>query len=322
MKSILSLCMQDFKRLLTNALFWVLAGTLVVMVLVVNLALPQELAPEEFGLVTYNIAQTIPTVETMSSEEALREAVKNGDAIGLIGGSDGITVVHPGLSEKTLNAVMLMLSGAAQETIPVEILDTQIEAIPFNLRMSPIFICFEALITGFILGGALMLAEKEDGTVNVLRISPTGTMRYLVSKSLLFSIIGTLYATLICVFTIGFDISWGIFLPLAFFGTLIFTLIGLAYTTLFKEMSGWFFSMALLLSINMLPVISFTSPAFSPLWMKFIPSYPILFAFEKALFGGTQDVMYTILSIAGWCIAAYLLATLAVSKRFLKEART
>jgi len=321
MKGILLLCVQDFKRLLTNALFWVLAGTLVVMVLVVDLALPKKLAPEEFGIVTYNISQTIPDAEVMDSEEAVREAVRNNDKIGLIGGTDGITVVHPGLSEKTLNAVMLMFSGASPQTIPVEVLNAQSEAIPFNLHMSPLFICFEALLTGFILGGALMLAEREDGTVNALRISPTGTARYLISKSLLFSVIGTIYAALICVFTVGFDISWGIFVPLAFFGTMIFTLIGLAYTTLFHEMNGWFFSMVLLLGINMMPVISYTTPAFSPLWMKFIPSYPILFAFEKAVFGGAPETLYTILSMASWLIISYLAATLMVSKLFLKGGR-
>ncbi|HOP11154.1 MAG TPA: hypothetical protein PK629_06665 [Oscillospiraceae bacterium] len=321
MKSVFFLCVQDFKRLLTNALFWVLAGTLVVIVLVVNLALPSEIAPEEFNIVTYNLTNGALYGEVMDSEEALREAVSDGGMIGLIGGSDGLTVVHPGLSEKTLNAVMLMLSGAGSQEISVEILNAQTEVIPFNLRISPIFICFEALLTGFILGGALMLAEKEDGTVNVLRISPTGTARYLISKSLLFSVIGTLYATLICVFTIGFDIAWDVFLPLAFFGTLIFTLIGLAYTTLFHEMSGWFFSMVVLLGINMLPVISYTTPAFSPLWMKFIPSYPILFAFQKSLFGGTPETLYTILSMVGWLIISYLIASLMVSKLFLKEVR-
>jgi len=321
MKGILYLCVQDFRRLLTNALFWVLAGTLVVIVLVVDLALPKEIAPESYGIATFNLSITIPNTEVMDSEEAVREAVRGGDVIGLIGDADGVTVIHPGLSDKTIYAIMLTLSGGQSQEIPVEILNASSEVIPFNLRMAPVFICFEALITGLILGGALMLAEREDGTVNALRISPVGTTRYLLSKSLLFSLIGTLYSTLICVFTVGFDISWGVFLPLTFFGTLIFTLLGLAYTTLFREMSGWFFSMAVLLGINMLPVVAYTSPAFSPLWMKFIPSYPILFAFEKAVFGGTSDALYTILSIAGWCIVSYLIASLMISKLFLKEVR-
>ncbi len=39
---------------------------------------------------------------------------------------------------------------------------------------------------GFILGGALMLSEKVEGTIRALRISPMGVDRYLISKTLFF----------------------------------------------------------------------------------------------------------------------------------------
>ena len=74
------------------------------------------------------------------------------------------------------------------------------------------------------------------------------------------------------------------FLPLSFIGTAVFTMIGLAYTSPFRDMSGWFFSMIALLSINMLPVISYTSPAFTPFWMRLIPSYPMLMVYRAAMF--------------------------------------
>ncbi len=163
-----------------------------------------------------------------------------------------------------------------------------------------------------------MLAEKQDGTVKALRISPFGAGRYVVSKTLLFSLIGTLYATLICVLTVGFQINWGLFLPLSFFGTAVFTMIGLAYTTPFHDMSGWFFSMVVLLSINMLPIISYTSPSFAPFWMKLIPSYPILMAYRSAIFGGTVELGYTVLAIGGWTLVSYTLAHVFVQSKHLK----
>ena len=47
MNGIFALCVQDFKRLLTNALFWVLTVTLVIIILVVNFALPGEVSARE-----------------------------------------------------------------------------------------------------------------------------------------------------------------------------------------------------------------------------------------------------------------------------------
>ena len=321
MKKIRFLCEQDAKRLLTNALFWVLTGTLAVIVLVVDLALPKEAAQTSYRLVTCGAPETFTAGERADSFEALEEAVRGGEAIGVAFGADKMTIVHPGYSEKTLNAIALELSGAQPASVGEEILEADANAVPFHLSSVPIFICFEALMVGFILGGALMLAEKQDGTVRALRVSPLTTARYIAAKTLLFSVIGTAYATLICVLTVGFSIHWGAFLLLSFFGTAVFTMIGLADTTPFRDMSGWFFSMVVLLSVNMLPVLSYSSPAFTPFWMKLIPSYPILMAYRGALFGGSIDLPYTLAAIAAWCGISYLLAHVFVWKKHLKGAR-
>ena len=320
MKSILSTCMQDSKRLLTNALFWVLTATLLIIVLVVDLALPKELSSGGITALTWNAPGDVPFGTPVGSEAALREAVRQGDTIGFVFGEQGLTIVHPGYSEKSLNVYVLELMQGDVAPVQIESLDAEAKEIPFNLLFTPVFIAFEALMVGFILGGALMLAEKQDGTVRALRVSPFSVPRYIVSKTLLFSLIGTLYASLICLLTVGVSVNWAIFLPLSFFGTAVFTLIGLAYTSPFRDMSGWFFSMVVLLSVNMLPVISYTSPAFTPFWMRLIPSYPILMAYRAAMFGGSIDWLYTIAAIGTWGVIAYLIARVFVAKKHLKGA--
>ena len=322
MNSIFSTCVQDSKRLLTNALFWVLTATLVIIVLVVDLALPKEMASADVTTLTWNAPANTTTGTPAESEEQLRESVRQGDTIGLVFQEDGVTIVHPGYSEKTLNSIMLEITQSGFAPVSVETLDTAARQIPFHLRFTPVFICFEALMVGFILGGALMLAEKQDGTVRALRVSPFGTAKYVLAKTLLFSLIGTAYASLICLLTVGVSIHWGPFLLLSFFGTAVFTMIGLAYTSPFRDMSGWFFSMVVLLSANMLPVISYSSPAFTPFWMRLIPSYPILMAYRAAMFGGSIDLWYTIAAILTWGAVSYLLARIFVTKNHLKGAKS
>lgn len=320
MKSILSTCMQDGKRLLTNALFWVLTATLLIIVLVVNLALPKELSSGGVAALTWNAPADALFGTPAESEETLREAVRQGDTIGFVFGEQGLTIVHPGYSEKSLNVYVLELMRGERAPVTVETPDAQVEEIPFNLLFTPVFIAFEALMVGFILGGALMLAEKQDGTVRALRVSPFSVSGYIAAKTLLFSLIGTLYASLICLLTVGVSVNWAIFLPLSFFGTAAFTMIGLAYTSPFRDMSGWFFSMVVLLSVNMLPVISYSNPAFTPFWMRLIPSYPILTAYRAAMFGGSIDWGYTIAAIFVWCGVSFLLARVFVAQKHLKGA--
>lgn len=319
MKSILYSCVQDGKRLFTNALFWVLSATLVVIVLVVDFALPKQTAEEDYRLVTYHAPAAFSEGEPMASMDLLREAVRNGGTIGVSFDESEVTIVHSGYSDQTLNAVALALYGVEPLTVQTQRLLENAREIPQNLRSTPIFVCFEALMVGFILGGALMLAEKQDGTIRAIRVSPMDPVRYILSKTILFSVIGTIYATLIVIPTIGFSIRWGEFLLLSFVGTAVFTWIGLAFTSPFHAMSGWFFSMVLLLSVNMLPAIGYSSPAFSPFWMKWIPSYPLLTAYGSAMFGNSSDKVYLVLSIAVWGAISFILALYAVQKRHFGE---
>ena len=320
MKRVFLICAQDMKRLLTNALFWVLTGTLAVIVLVVDLALPKEAAQQNLRVYTYQAPAAFSAGEAVESRDALRQAVREGDAVGFSFGEGNITIVHPGFSAQTLEAIALELSGVQPAPVATKTLNETAKEIPFHLTSTPIFICFEALMVGFILGGALMLSEKQDGTVRALRVSPLTTGQYIISKTLLFSLIGTVYASLIGLLTVGLAVDWWLFLGLSFFGTAIFTMIGLAYTTPFRDMSGWFFSMVVLLSVNMLPVISYTSPSFTPFWMRLLPSYPSLMAYRHALFGGAYDAGETWLSIAAWGAVAYLLANRLVGNKHLKGA--
>lgn len=318
MSAIASLCIQDGKRLLTNALFWVLSATLVVIILVVDFALPAQVVEEELQFVTYQLAAG-DAGTAVSSREEVYAAVREGGAVGLIGENGGVTVVHPNLSQKTLNAVLLMLGEPAKTQIAVEVTGGM-PAVPFNLRTVPIFICLEALLTGFVLGGALMLDERESGAVRALRVAPVGVLPYILAKTLLFSLIGTAYAALIAVCTVGPGINWLLFVPLTLAGSAVFTLIGLAFTSPFRDMGGWFFSMTLLLSVNMIPVLYYTSPIVAPAWMKAIPSYPLLFTYERALFGGRPDLLFTAAALIAWCLIAFLLARVCVARVFLKGA--
>jgi hypothetical protein len=322
MSGILTLGIQDFKRLLSNALFWVITATLVLIIALINFALPESMTEDSYHIFTYHTDYIADQVTVLNSEEELRQAVKENGTIGLLGNDDGsITVLNPGLSEKTVSAIMTMLYSTSHIDVEVESINADGETIPFNKRMTPVFICFEALIIGFILGGALMLTEKESGIVRALRIAPMGVDRYLISKSVLFSIIAVIYAMLMAVFCVGLSFSILRFILLSFFGAAIFSLIGLAFTTLFKDMSSWFFSMALVLSINMLPVVAYLEPSFSPLWIRVIPSYSMIFAYENILFGMDGNSLSVVLTVAAWCIGAYLLSRLMVGRIFLVKGR-
>ncbi len=315
MKGIVALCKQDVKRLLNNALFWIISATLIIIVLVVHFALPSQLAVVHPEIYIYNAPQYAEKATPVSSADKLEQLVRDTEGIGILGTDHGIEVIHTGIPEKE---VVSLLQGLEADATPIRTraLQHAEESIPFNKRMLPIFIGFEALIVGFILGGALLLSEKEEETVRAIRIAPVSALRYVLSKTLLFAVLGTVYALLMTVLCVGISFHWAQFLLLSLLGSTLFTLMGLCFTVLFRDMSSWFFSAVVLLSINMLTAIAYASPSRSLPIMRYIPSHPIIFAYRDILFGGGMKLS-AVLVILAWCAGLFLLALVCCKRFFL-----
>lgn len=319
MKQVCNLLSQDLKLLLRNAIFWVISVSLVLIVITVNWLVPAEAELDSRSLVVYGMQLPVPGVQVAESPEAVRELVENTDAIGLINTGGGLTVVHSGLSDQAIAALVSQLTPLPEDQPPlnVQALRQSERTTAQNLRMVPMFVSFEAVILGFLMAAILLLGEKQEGTLRAYRVSPGGTLAYVVSKSLLFVLVGTAYAALMVVTTIGFAFNWGQFLLLTVLGCLLYTLLGLSLAVFFQDISGWFFLATLILALNMLPMVSFAVPSFSPGWMQSIPSYGGLFAYEEILFPTGRALGGTFAALGTQALAAFALCMLLVKRKLL-----
>lgn len=207
-------------------------------------------------------------------------------------------------------------AGFPADALTITYLGPVSEPAPFNLRMVPLCICCEAVITGILLSGVLILSEKSEGIARAYRISPGTALEYVLAKTLLFSIIGSLYSLLIAVFTIGFTFNLLPFILLAFTASALFTLIGIAMTVFMRSVSNWLMVLAFVVGINMLAMFSYLFPAAAVDFLKILPAYPIFFAFDNILFG-TQSLK-GFGTIALWTAASLLLCLGCVKYRLLR----
>lgn len=322
MGKIFNLMVQDTKLMLRNAIFWVVTVSLVLIVLSVNFLIPQDFNSGGQPMVSWNLKTVHPGITPLESREAVEESVRKDGAIGMIQEGDTIVLVHTGLSEKAQNALMMMLFGEPEQgNIRQLILRPNTGIIPENIRLTPVFICFEAVVLGFLMAGILMLSEKEQKTIKAYRVSPGGTFSYVISKALVFGVLGTIYALLMAVFTVGFDFNWPGFILLAFISSILFTLLGLAVTVFFRDMSSWFFTAVLVLSINMTTMVSYSAPTFSPVWITFIPSYTIIFGFEDVLFGTGRNLAQALMVVFAESAVLFAAAYALVRRKLLQDGR-
>ena len=297
MRALLNLMILDTILLLRNLFFWIIFASLVLIILTINFLIPSSDLLEKNTMVAFGLLDSPPGIERLESETNVLDFVTKHGGVGLIARKDNVQVLNGGLSDKAVHNLVLSIFGTSSENgLPVEYLRQRARPIPSNLQLLPIFICFEALIVGFFMGGILLLSEKEQRTLLAFRVSPGTTLSYVSAKAILLSFCGAFYALAMAVFTIGLEFNWIAFFSLSFISSMVFTLLGILTTVFFKDLNSWFLIAILILSVNMVSALGYSNPSFSSFWIRLLPSYPMIFGFDEVLFP-TGKSLLPILSI-------------------------
>lgn len=342
-KKLLMLVKQNLILSMRNSLVWVILVSMVIIILVVKFAIPDEISSgNEQYFVDNSTAKTIEKtlIRTGVDEsrfikdyQSLKDLInENKSAVGIIfSGSledPKIEVLQKtSINEEQLNLVQASLSkmigtlnGTWNNDINIEFLRRQSDPIPRNIALVPVLLVFEVLILGFLLVAVFIFQEKGDRVILAYRISPGGTHLYILSKIISFLMIGIIYAFGIIAFTYGFNFNMLDFIILTILGFVLYTLIGLIVALFFEDISGWFIVGIVLLTLNMAPGLSHQLPSLSMNFIKYIPSYHIILGYDTILFSNQKSLISTFGLLSILTIAAYLLCYILVDKKLMKEA--
>lgn len=345
MRRFLSLFMQDMVVVSRNALMWVVAGALVVIVLVVLFLIPADYDLED----TYYFydASEMGYLE----EEARREGLEDKFILGSLEeleetvqadpGSIGvyfsdskeaplITIFHHGsISEQNLNLIAAALEDPLRpyydletgDSYRVEYLRPLSAPVPQNQNAVPPLLAFEVIVLGFLMVAVLLFQEKADGVNRAYRVTPGGASPYILAKGAVFSLIGLFYGLLMIIPTIGVSLNYPALALTLILGCFFYTCLGLVVAAFFNNISEWLFVGIALLMVNMTPVISHGWPSFAPIWVTYIPSYPIIFGLREILFPTGRDLASLYIYLAAAAVLSYLLCHLVVHFKLMREGR-
>lgn len=321
-KSIRTLMIVDLKLVLKNIFFWVLVGVLVAIILAVNFLLPKTIESPSPEIITYGMEGTgveaiYPYADT---KEALQEQLNHTSSmVGVIYEDDQYTVLANNYNKKEGMAVLLPLIESKEETIDIQVVQMSDTIVPqpFNKRSLPVFICFEAVVQGFLLAGVLMLNEKSGKMVSALQISPIGAIHYWIAKILLFSIMGSLYAWLMAVFTVGIHFPIVPFIVVSFIASALFTMIGMITAVFFRSINNWFMMASFILGINMLTMFTYVFPSLKIPFIEWIPSYPFIFLYEQIVFGHFEGLSGHV-TVMLWLLGLSVSSIYCINNVFLR----
>ncbi len=199
------------------------------------------------------------------------------------------------LLEASLRQQLGPLRGEAPLTFATETLQpgTAPERPPFNLSLLPILIFTEAGMIGLLLAAALFYSEKTEGTLRAYRVTPGGLTEYLLAKSVAMGLLGLVSTTIVTLFTVGLDVNWPAILGVVFLSAVVVTLVTLVAANMFQTISQFLFTGVLLNLVLALPTVSYFLPGFAPVWLRWLPTYPMIFALREAYFPTGAEAVLT-----------------------------
>lgn len=342
MKRLLNLMRQDWMLAVRNYTVFFTGVTLALMVALAWL-LPASLGAETNEVVYDGSedAHFAAYLKQMGAEDSVFVESEEALRAELADSSRGVGIVYEGsvqdprfrlltvgrlaeenvnLVRATLDVTVRLMRGSQPDGFEVQLLRPPGEPVPLNLSSIPVGLVFEVVLLGFFFGAVMIFQEKQEGVNRAYRVSPATTLDYILSKTLLFTILSVIYGALLLLAVFGLDAAHGPVLLLVALTSILMTLFGLAIAVFFNSISDWFFVGLGVLIINLLPVLSYGMPTFAPDWLTWIPSHPVLFGVRELLFptGATGFMAPILLQLLAFIAVAFVLAYVALDRRLMK----
>lgn len=181
----------------------------------------------------------------------------------------------------------------------------------------PVFIGFSGALMGFFIIMSYVFLDKSQGVIKAFAVTPSSIWSYLLTKTfvILTTVIISSSIVVIPIMKLKPNYLWFyIFLIAASFA---FSCLGLLVASFFDTISKAFGVLYLAMMGLMLPVFSYYIGSFDPLWIKFLPTYPMLEGF-KGILKGEVDVGY-VLTYTGVFIGSGLVLLAISNIRFKKS---
>lgn len=315
MKKTLSLFLQDVKLSLQSLYFYMEVIIAVVFVAVILLLVPENFARTDTRHVLLELPEPARTAvaqdlaagganivlaESLADlEEAMR---RDRNTSGLVVSQDGarlrFEVVLQGhesariraLLQANIEGAMLeRFGGAPERTVTTTLAPTP--RLSDRDSILPVYLTMNVALMGLFIIAAYIFLDKEEGVIRALAVSPLAISQYLSSKMLLMLCMGLINSVLVVALIRGSSVHYLWLIALVAAGNLFGSALGLLIASYFNSMVQAMEVLYAAMLVLMFASYSYLAPAFSPWWVRILPTYPMLFAFREVLLPGGNMAM-------------------------------
>ncbi len=234
----------------------------------------------------------------VKSEDDLLSLVESERTIGATVGIDDdyqltYTYYLQGYESERLQNLLLVIHNEDVSTLQevfdnqdVRTLSTEYRVLNDRQNLLPIFLMFNGSLMGIFILAAYIFLDKQEGVIKAFAVTPSTIFTYLMSKSLLLMVTGIVTSLILTIPIMGTTINYFwllvFLLSTSFFASALGLLIA-AFNDNIMQAFGVIFVIIIVLG---LPAIAYSIPSWNPAWIKFLPSYPIVYGFKEIMING------------------------------------
>ena len=327
--------LKDMQLALKSFYIYMELGFSLVFVAVMLLAVPENLDPK-VTVYTYldlegpsqamaeeSLAQEgYEIVLLPSREEVEAKLADNRSSVGLAVALEDGTIVYDYIlqgyeDEKFRNIIKTSIESGFAKGMPgyenvttVTTLAGNVEKLSDRLNVLPVFLALNVAFMGLFIIASYIFLDKDEGTIKAFAVTPAKVWHYLLSKMGVMLVSGLMSGLVATAFIAGLKAHYLHLILLLIacnaFGSALGLFIASFFDTMTKAM-GWLYMSIIVLA---LAVVSYYMPAFSPLVIRILPSYPMLFVFRETLHE-VSDLRYIYANVLGFSLAGVVLFLLS-----------
>ena len=183
-----------------------------------------------------------------------------------------------------------------------------------------VLIFSDPVMIGFIFIGAMVLFEKDSGTIDALIVTPLRKAEYLLSKVISLGLIATFCSLVMAIAGHGWHFDYFLFLYGVVLTSSIFTLIGFVGVSRVKTMNQFVIIIPIFLIPFVLPLLNFFKLTSS--WILYlIPTQSFLDLLWASFYEmPTGRILFAIIYLPFWLGLTYFLAARAYDRNFTLSA--
>jgi len=179
----------------------------------------------------------------------------------------------------------------------------------------PLFVVFLGSLMGYFIVMSYIFYDKAEGVIRAFAVTPSAMWKYLITKIFVILTTVVVSSSLITIPVMGGQPNYLLFYIFLIITTFAMASLGLLVTSFFDTIGKAFGVMYAIMVALMIPAFSYYIPSFDPVWLRFLPTYPMLQGFKDILLNGDAGYVltYSLVFLAGG-LALFALADIRFKK--------